>query len=338
MPVNKNSLIRYRLIDKRLREKYKPYPSKEDLVEYVSEQMGVPVSESTIEKDLKAMRQDRQLGYLAPIAYHRDRKGYFYTDENYSIAQVALSEDDLDAIKFSTIVLQQFSEHPLFSRYADAVDRIVDAINLRDVLDTGEENFIMMEQVERQVGVNWLTPLIQAIRDRQVVRISYQRFEAEDEKEHLMHPYLLREYRNRWYLVGMHDKREFIYTLALDRIRDVESLPSERFPYKRKPDFDARKYFQNVIGITVINEPPRNIILEFRGKSKDYVKSLPWHHSQKIIREEEDKVVIGLYLVPTPELKMSILAAGRDVKVLEPVDLAKEIRDTALDVEKMYRI
>ncbi len=336
MPVNKNSLIRYRLIDKRLREKYKAYPSKEELRDYVSEKMGVEVSESTIEKDLKAMRKDEQLGYLAPIAYHREKQGYYYEDENYSIAHVALSEDDLDAIKLSTVVLQQFSDHPVFSRYANAIDRIVDAVNLGDVLDTGEENFILMEQVPRQEGVNWLTPLIQAIRERKVVRIDYLRFDAEKMKTHFMHPYLLKEYRNRWYLVGMHDKREFIYTLALDRIQDMELLDPEAHPFRRKIDFDPESYFRNVMGITVTEGRATDVLLEFRGKSRDYVKTLPWHHSQELVKEEKDRSIVRFFLLPTHEFKMAVLAAGDEVRVLEPRELADDIRQTAEAIARLY--
>lgn len=336
MPVNKNSLIRYRLIDKRLREKYKAYPSKEELRDYVSEKMGVEVSESTIEKDLKAMRKDESLGYLAPIAYHREKKGYYYEDENYSIAHVALSEDDLDAIKLSTVVLQQFSDHPVFRSYANAIDRIVDAVNLGDVLDTGEENFILMEQVPRQQGVNWLSPLIQAIRERKVVRIDYRRFDAIQTKVHYMHPYLLKEYRNRWYIVGMHDKREFIYTLALDRIQELELLNENEISFRRKADFDPEAYFRNVMGITVTEGQVTNILLEFRGKSRDYVKTLPWHHSQELVKEEKEHSIVRFYLLPTQEFKMAVLAAGDEVRVLEPLGLAEEIRKTAESIARLY--
>lgn len=335
MPKNKNALIRYRLIDERLRNKHRKYPTKEDLREHVSDKLGMEISESTIEKDMKAMRNDRDLGYMAPIAYHSFHKGYYYTDENFTIANVALTEDDLDAINFATTVLQQFKENPVFSRYSSAIDRIVEAVNLKDLLDTGEENFIHFEQVPKQIGVEWLPQLIAAIRERKVMEIKYQRFIHEEEKTHFMHPYLLKEYRNRWYVIGMHHEREFVFTLGLDRIQDLAERKD--LSYRKKARFDPESYFENVIGITVIPDEPQEVELKFTGVAKEYAKSLPWHHSQQIIDETKNQMRVSLFVAPTPELKMKILENGDQVEVLKPYKIRDEIQSTIDNMSQLYK-
>jgi len=112
MPANKYALLRYRIIDSCLTNEGIPFPSKEFLRQKCEDALfgsqGENISDSTIEKDLWAMRNESQLGYYAPIAFDRQNKGYFYTEEGYSINQISLNDYDLDAIKSATQVLQQF--------------------------------------------------------------------------------------------------------------------------------------------------------------------------------------------------------------------------------------
>jgi hypothetical protein len=108
MPHIKNALIRYRIIDRMIRNPYKPYPSKGDLREACEESLfgstyGEHICDSTIEKDLFAMRMEHD----APIKYSRKHEGYFYEDPEYTINDIPLSEDELDSIRFAVQTLQQ---------------------------------------------------------------------------------------------------------------------------------------------------------------------------------------------------------------------------------------
>ena len=114
MPANKYALLRYRIIDRCLTNPGKPFPTKEELRQACEEALygsdGEHISISTVEKDLWAMRNEADLGYYAPIEYHRDERGYHYTEEGYSINDVQLNDDDLDAIRFATNTLIQFRD------------------------------------------------------------------------------------------------------------------------------------------------------------------------------------------------------------------------------------
>ena len=109
MPANKYALLRYRIIDRCINNRSHPYPTKEDL-RYACEEAlygsdGENISVSTIEKDIWAMRNESELGYYAPIAYHRDQRGYYYEEEGYSINEISLNDEDLEAIKFAANTL-----------------------------------------------------------------------------------------------------------------------------------------------------------------------------------------------------------------------------------------
>jgi hypothetical protein len=118
MPHIKNALIRYRIIDRMLRNKYKPFPSKEALRSACEDALfgsesGAHICASTIEKDLFTMKMEHD----APIRYSKKNGGYFYEDPDFSINDVPLSEDELSSIRFAVSTLQQFREVPFFQQF-----------------------------------------------------------------------------------------------------------------------------------------------------------------------------------------------------------------------------
>lgn len=323
MPKNKEALIRYRIIDKCLRNKFRPFPTMYDLIDELEDKLGTTFSKSTVQKDIKAMKEDEALGYLAPIVFSRIKMGYHYSDPNYTIASVPLNEGDIGAVDFATLVLEQLRGIPIIDQYGQAVDKIMESVNMRQALEHSyERTLIQFEQVAFQEGVHLIGPLIEAIRNRQVVEFDYKRFDIAEPKHHKVHPYLLKEYRNRWYLIGMLDKKERILTYGLDRINNLCVCSDE---FSLHPDFDAEKYFQHTFGITTFGNP-EIVELSFTPLQGKYLKSQPLHHTQKIILDTEKEFRIAIHVIVSPELKMSILSFGESVKVLRPASLVDEIR------------
>ena len=101
MPANKNALIRYKTIDRCLRNKYRRW-TLDDLVEacsdvlYDMEGIVKGVSRRTVQGDLQMMRSDK-LGYYAPIEVY-DNKYYRYADPDYSITNTPISDEDYNLI------------------------------------------------------------------------------------------------------------------------------------------------------------------------------------------------------------------------------------------------
>jgi hypothetical protein len=125
MPHIKNALIRFRIIDRMLRNKYKPFPSKLELRSACEESLygsdhGNNICDSTIEKDMFNMKMEHD----APIKYSKLHKGYYYEDPNFSINDIPLSEDELSSIKFAVKTLQQFKEVPFFQQFGNAIDKL----------------------------------------------------------------------------------------------------------------------------------------------------------------------------------------------------------------------
>lgn len=334
MPANKEAFIRYRIIDRLLRNKRKTYPSMLDFIEEMEENLGKTFSDSTIQKDIKAMKQDSLLGYMAPIKWSKREGGYYYSDENFTISEIPLSEKDVDSLEFAATVLQQFKGIKMFSDFEATVDKIFNAINVNTLLTEDEiEDTIQFEKVPYFKGSNLIGKILPHIKDRNCIDINYQKFDSEDSRTHTIHPYLLKEYRNRWYLIGMNDKNGYINTFGLDRINYVEQ--NERL-FKFHENFSSHNYFKHAFGITTFEGKAEEVVLSFNKIQKAYVLTQPLHESQEVLSETDNELVVKLNVGLTVELIMSILSFGENVKVVSPESLKTQIKERMMKAMKAY--
>src|SRR5687768_1792898 len=215
MPANKYALLRYRVIDRCLRNKGRLYPTREDLRQACEEALfgagGDAISLSTIDKDIWAMKNEGELGYYAPIVHSRQHGGYYYEDENYSISELSLGDEDLQAIRFATATLDQFRDIPIFRQYESAIEKIINRVNISPNPDDASlEKFIQFEKSTVSRGNEYLGPILESIQSRKGIRISYRKFTDDSIREYELDPYLLKEYHNRWYLVAMEKKSKSV--------------------------------------------------------------------------------------------------------------------------------
>ncbi|NTW32962.1 MAG: WYL domain-containing protein [Bacteroidetes bacterium] len=335
MPVNKNSFSRYRIIDACLRNKYHTYPTREDIIEKCEEKLDCKISLSTFEKDLYAMKNNPEPGYYAPIEYSKTNKGYYYSDESYSIENFALKEEDIDAIEFATAMLQQYKKLPILEKYASAIDKIMDVVNVRKILNKDEfTEFIQLENVITYKGNEYLETIINAIKETQVLIVKYRAFYSTKETVLIIHPYLLKENKNRWYLIGLNEKYKDISTLSLDRITSVEAVTNVKYT---RTSFNPDEYYKYSIGMNVIKGKPKQILLEFAKEQAQYLITQPIHESQKVVKTTDTKITISLKVHPTIELISFIQNWGNHVKVIKPIELQNKIIEEYKKCLKLYK-
>jgi len=325
MAANKEAFIRYRIIDRMLRDKRKTYPSMEDIIDEMLEKLGKEFSDSTIQKDIKAMKQDPLLGFMAPIKWSKREGGYYYNDEHYTITEIPLSEKDIDSLEFAATVLQQFKGVKMFSDFEATVDKIFNAINVNSLLTEEEiEDTIQFEKVPSFKGSHLIGELLPYIKNKESVYIEYKKFDSDDVKTHLLHPYLLKEYRNRWYLIGMNDKYDYINTFGLDRITYIEPAKKK---FRNHKTFSTHNYFKHAYGITTFEGEAEEVILSFNKVQKAYVLTQELHETQEIISNTEEALLIRLKVGVTIELIMNIMSFGENVKVIKPESLKLKIKE-----------
>jgi predicted DNA-binding transcriptional regulator YafY len=335
MPSSKLAFFRFMLIDQLLRNKFKKYPSKEEILAACNEKFGVS-SLSTIEKDLNAMR----LEFDAPILYNKKQKGYEYSDKNYKFMAVNLSEDNLVALSFVETILKDFKDMPIFAEFSDAVDKVLDGVEITRTLKNNPlKSFHQCVQIDKMPyfkGSALLSDLIRWVSNNKVVQLSYRKFNADSNKVYTVHPYLLKEYRNMWYLLGYVADYQEVRTFGIDRIEGVEVIDSP-FLSPQTVDFDADSFYKYCIGVTMLSAVPERILLHFMPQAANYIKAQPIHHTQQIIKsDEETGCIVALNLVINFELKREILSYGSQVKVIEPAQLADEIQTDLANAAHSY--
>jgi len=333
MPKNKDAVSRYRWIDERLRNKRLKKPSLDDLIEYVSKKMDTNISVRTIQKDIQDMRHDPELNYHAPILYDRSSGTYRYEDDSYSISSIPIDEADLQGLEIAISILEQFRSLPVIEQFEDAILKIAASLKQnREVME--HKGLIKFARAAQYKGAAHIPFIVDAIKNREVIRIAYQSFDRNEPKEHWVEPYHVREYQSRFYLIGKSQKAKggTLLTFSLDRIVDI--WPTDKnFDEK---NFDDASYYQHAIGITVPTEAPEKVVLSFTPLQGKYVKSQPLHPSQTIIADNDKECRVSLNLVINHELSMVVLSYGALVKVLEPKSLANKIAATAKAMLELY--
>ena len=335
MPTNKHALIRYRVINRCLKDF--TYTTKEKLAEACSEALSKQVSPRTILQDIKDMKESDHLEYKAPIVLEKGR-GYHYEDPEYSIDNMPLNEDEVTALTFTSTLLNQFRNVQILSKSSDAVQKIVDIMNVLRIAD--EKNifpFVEFEQSFSDGGSMYLETIIKAIRDKKVILLKYKSFKTKNQKVHVhfIHPYHLKQYKGRWYVIGMDQKYQTeTRTFSLDRIVEMPEVTDQEYI---DIGFDPREHYKSVIGIVSPgqNENPVDVVLKFSEDQARYVITQPIHHSQKV-KVKNDHVIIELHIVPTYELTMLIMSWGWEVQVLEPQGLRELIRHRLQESAKRY--
>jgi predicted DNA-binding transcriptional regulator YafY len=335
MPHIKNALIRFRIIDRCIRNKYKPYPSKRQLREACEEALygsndGANICDSTIEKDMFAMKMEHD----APIRYSKRHGGYYYTDDNFSMNDIPLTEDDIEAIKFATNTLSQFKDVGMFKQFGFAIDKIVDRVNISsDPSDTTIAEFVQFETPTASGGSEFLNPLLNSIRRGTAVFFDYESFQTQKRKARKVLPLLLKEYRNRWYLLSYDIVKESIITYALDRMFELqESEEKLRCPI----DFKPERFFRHAIGITASEGEPDTVVFKADNVAAKYIASQPFHATQEVIKEGKNKTTFSMKVFISEELIRSLLSYGGEVEIAEPETLKQEIFERAQSILKNY--
>jgi predicted DNA-binding transcriptional regulator YafY len=325
MALNKLALIRYKTLDVCLSNRSRKW-TLENLIEKVSDALfeyeGIEngVSKRTIQLDLQTMRSDK-LGYSAPIMV-LEKKFYTYDDPKFSITKSKITNADLEKMTEVVGILRHLNGFSHFGEMTELVAKLEN--NLRRNTEN-TPNLIQFESNPMLKGLNWLDILYRAVLQKTAVALEYQSFKARGKRTDIYFPYLLKEYRNRWFLVvGLKANPKVFLNLALDRIGNVEILEKEPFIPFQGESLDT--YYKDVIGVTKLPfDRPSVVVLEFDAITAPYVLTKPLHDSQQILRHEAGVLLISITVVLNFELEREILGFGEAVRVLGPRRLEARI-------------
>nr|WP_315140353.1 WYL domain-containing protein [uncultured Flavobacterium sp.] len=251
-------------------------------------------------------------------------------DENYEISIRTFQREIKEIASMHNIEIKYFRSENVYRIIYDCNeernDRLMESLEIIDALkisSTLSEHLIFEKR--KPLGTNNLSYLMGAIKNKKEIQFSYSNYwaEASFDSSRRVQPLALKEAKYRWYLVANDLKDNRIKTFGLDRISNME-IKNVLFEFPL--NFNAEDMFRHSFGIMSEDEKtPQKIILSFSFEQGKYIKSLPLHHSQKELINNEEEYRIELFLQPTYDFVMELLSIGAAVKVVEPESLKKEM-------------
>lgn len=205
-------------------------------------------------------------------------------------------------------------------------ERILEAFDTLNLLSMKENlsNYLYFEQ-RRPKGTNHFYGIIHAIKNRLSLTFEYYHYWDDKVTSRLVNPLAIKESQGRWYLIvqDVNDGLK-IKTFGMDRMSDMD-ITKQKFDYPR--DFDIQQYFSFSFGVLTDDQLPiEEVVLSFDPKQARYIKSLPLHHSQRVILDNEQEVQIALQIQVTEDFIMEVLSYGNTVKVIQSTTLIDELR------------
>ncbi len=326
MPINKNALVRYKVLDKCFRNPGKRY-FIEDLIEecskalYEVSDLSSGVSRRQVLYDISFMESEQ--GWNACIQRLKDgTRVYFrYEDINFSINKQPFNEMEENQIKEALDTLSRFTGLPQFEWVSEITARIDSGL----YLSKGNTSVIEFDQNKYLKGLDQITPLYNAIKYKRVISINYKSFKVKKEQNFLLHPYYLKQYNNRWFVFGLENDSKRIINLALDRIIEIRELKKK---YQENTNIDFSEYFEDIVGVSVdTSRILERIVVSVKNVLMPYIETKPLHGSQKIIEKKEESTLVSIEVIPNYELESLLLSFGPELVVIKPIDLRNRLKD-----------
>lgn len=212
-------------------------------------------------------------------------------------------------------------------------DRIMEAFDTVAVLQKSKavRNYLYLEK-RKSKGTEYFNGILHAIQNQLVVTFQLNSYWQAASFRRCV-PKAIKESQNRYYLIAYDlDKNDF-RNYGLDRISNFV-ITSEK---QKTPEINVEAFYQHAFGIQCYNDPVE-IILEFANDQKQYIKSLPLHASQKIIKENNETFTVALFMHPTNDFVMEILRYGAICEVIEPPFLRDRIKDEVKHLQEKYQL
>lgn len=335
MPTNKGALIRRQVLDRCLSSRSRSYSVLELMEEcnkvLVEHGFKTVSSENTIRTDMDEI----QYQYAPQAEIRQLRKGrniyYHYSDRDFSIYKIPLSDNEILGLAQALSVLSRFDGMPGFEWLDGLVNRFKPQLNI----DLSVAHVVGFDENLDLKGREYFAPLLEATVGQQVILIRYCGYRSHQEFSAIVHPYYLKQYNNRWFLLGWNEEREILSTFAFDRILEITTIPKK---FKPNTSIDFFEFFDDMIGVSrSIEDTPEEVRLFISNKQLPYILSKPLHGTQRVIEYLDDGAVISIKVILNFELEQTILGLGKSVKVLSPNVLVDRIRQNISETNKFYQ-
>lgn len=213
----------------------------------------------------------------------------------------------------------------------EATDYLINTFTVNSLLTLGKERLsgrVAVEDVPS--GQTFLIPVMQAMLDNSILSLQYKKYQSTQADARRIHPYAVKEFEKRWYIVAYSEEAKGLRTYAMDRVVAVEPT-GEHFQMPKGFDVDA--LFEASYGIYLPEQGQKPQLVKIRTTEREaaYLEDLPLHPSQ--LRTGPTEFV--LRVIPNPGFVMELLRHGDRLEVLEPQELRQTLKE---EFKKAYHI
>lgn len=333
MPNTKSSDIRYKVLDRCLR---RGGYSTVRLMEAVSEELEFqgyePVTAlNTIRNDLRYIESTYPDVHIVETKNGRN-KTYAYENPESSIYRLQFNDDELGQLSQCMAILSQFEGMPQMEWLQSFLERFRLSLNI----DPDGKRVVGFDENKYLVGREYFSRLLSAISNKEVLDISYKSFKDDSVKHKIVHPYYIKEYNNRWFLLGKTEGYDTVSTLAFDRIENIDNAKDIEYTSNNNIDFND-DYFTEMIGVTKpLEETKQRVGIRVSRTLYPYIATKPLHETQKVKGSDASGVIIEIELYINYELKQLLLSYGDGIEVLYPDTLRMQLRSKLEKALKNY--
>ena len=213
-----------------------------------------------------------------------------------------------------------------------SVTRMIDVFSIHHALQEGNKlsPSVFLEK-RKSLGTEHIYGIIHAIQNLYLLQFTHQKHWEDFSTQREVKPIAIKESQQRWYLVALDKKNETVKTFGLDRISNLKITDTKFKPVA----YNVEKEFQHAFGVETY-EAAEKVILEFSKQQGNYIKTFPLHESQRIVEENEDSVILEIFIHTTNDIKMELLKYGSNVKVIAPISLQNDIKNRISEMSNLY--
>ena len=320
-----NKVQRYRLlqIDEEIRSG--KFPNATSLSKKIE------VSSRTIQRDIEYMRDM----YNAPIEFDAYKNGYYYTEENFYIKSVPLSEGELFSVALFDQLLEQYRNTPLENDLRSVFKKIEMSLPNNITLDSSflQNQTTFIPDQMGTINPENFSKVFSALKNRHVLDFEYRPLQKTTWMTRRINPLHAVCQKGNWYVMGFcHDKKD-IRVFNFSRMQNVTESKEE---FDIPEDFNPDKYFDKEIGIWLSATKKYTVELLISAEIGTFALERSWNKNQKIEQREDGSVWVSFETTQLPEVKRWVLGQGKTVKVLGPDELIAQVKEEVAVVLGMY--
>ena len=301
------------------------YPTKKFLAEKLER------SERTIARDIEEMI----LSYDAPIASIPGKGGYYYTEPNFFLKNVMLTEGELFSVALFDQLLEQYRNTPIEDNLRKIFKKITAGLPKMVSLDSGflKTNLTFIPDAVPDIEARVFETIFNALQQHKILEFEYRPLQKTSYMVRTIKPYHAVCQKGNWYILGFCDDKNEVRVFSFSRIRNPKIMAKK---FSIPEDFKPEDYFDKELGIWLSAKTSYKVELVISSEIGTYALDHKFTSNQKSEIRDDGSVYVSFETTQLPEIRRWVLGQGSTVKVLTPQELIEDVKNELKKTMKIY--